>query len=470
MQSKAGFIKYVRLLHTKQTAAYPMMTRIFSIVVTALSLVQVANTAAQEKKVMVMEIKDEIDPRMSRYVELALQHADDSKADIIVIEMDTYGGVLTDAKEIVDRIMAVEVPVWVFINSDAASAGALISIACDSIYMAPGASIGAATVVDASGEKAPDKYQSYMRSIMRSTAEERGRNPTIAEGMVDENVELDSVKKVGQVITFSTSEAIRNGYCEGKVSSIEEILAQNKITSYQIDRFALQATDRIIAFFLNPFISGLLILAIIGGLYFEMQSPGVGFPGIAALIALVLYLVPYYLNGLAENWEIIALFAGFVLLALEVFVIPGFGVAGFSGIIVTVGALVLIMINNHAFDFEFVRMNDIFIALAATLSGILGGIVLLFVGSARLANTRFYKRVALTSTQERADGYAAHVNAEVMTGKKGTTQTVLRPSGKVKINGHLYDAMTRGEFIDKGKEVEVIGEAGSSLQVKEIDA
>jgi membrane-bound serine protease (ClpP class) len=470
MQSKAGFIKYVRLLHTKQTAAYPMMTRIFSIVVTALSLVQVANTAAQEKKVMVMEIKDEIDPRMSRYVELALQHADDSKADIIVIEMDTYGGVLTDAKEIVDRIMAVEVPVWVFINSDAASAGALISIACDSIYMAPGASIGAATVVDASGEKAPDKYQSYMRSIMRSTAEERGRNPTIAEGMVDENVELDSVKKVGQVITFSTSEAIRNGYCEGKVSSIEEILAQNKITSYQIDRFALQATDRIIAFFLNPFISGLLILAIIGGLYFEMQSPGVGFPGIAALIALVLYLVPYYLNGLAENWEIIALFAGFVLLALEVFVIPGFGVAGFSGIIVTVGALVLIMINNHAFDFEFVRMNDIFIALAATLSGILGGIVLLFVGSARLANTRFFKRVALTSTQERADGYAAHVNAEVMTGKKGTTQTVLRPSGKVKINGHLYDAMTRGEFIDKGKEVEVIGEAGSSLQVKEIDA
>jgi membrane-bound serine protease (ClpP class) len=407
---------------------------------------------------------------MSRYVELALKHADDSKADIIVIEMDTYGGVLTDAKEIVDRIMAVEVPVWVFINSDAASAGALISIACDSIYMAPGASIGAATVVDASGEKAPDKYQSYMRSIMRSTAEERGRNPTIAEGMVDENVELDSVKKVGQVITFSTSEAIRNGYCEGKVSSIEEILAQNKITSYQIDRFALQATDRIIAFFLNPFISGLLILAIIGGLYFEMQSPGVGFPGIAALIALVLYLVPYYLNGLAENWEIIALFAGFVLLALEVFVIPGFGVAGFSGIIVTVGALVLIMINNHAFDFEFVRMNDIFIALAATLSGILGGIVLLFVGSARLANTRFYKRVALTSTQERADGYAAHVNAEVMTGKKGTTQTVLRPSGKVKINGHLYDAMTRGEFIDKGKEVEVIGEAGSSLQVKEIDA
>lgn len=143
---------------------------------------------AQRKKVMVMEIKAEIDPRTSRYVELALAHAKKSNAEILLIEMDTYGGILTDAKEIVDKIMKVEQPVWVFINTDAASAGALISIACDSIYMSPGASIGAATVVDATGEKAPDKYQSYMRSIMRSTAEERGRDPRIAEGMVDEGI------------------------------------------------------------------------------------------------------------------------------------------------------------------------------------------------------------------------------------------------------------------------------------------
>jgi membrane-bound serine protease (ClpP class) len=422
---------------------------------------------AQEKKVEVMEIKNEIDPRMTRYVELAFDHAKATKADIVVIEMDTYGGVLTDAKEIVDMIMSYKKPVWVFINSDAASAGALISIACDSIYMAPGASIGAATVVDGSGEKAPDKYQSYMRSIMRSTAEEHGRNPTIAEGMVDEQVELEGIKKVGQVITFSTSEAIQHGYCEGKVESIEEILTKNNITNYKIDFFKLSTSDRIIAFFLNPFISGLLILAIIGGIYFEMQTPGVGFPGAAAVIALVLYLVPYYLNGLAQNWEIIALFVGIVLVALEVFVIPGFGVAGFAGISITIGSMVLIMVNNNAFDFEFVRMNDILIALAATIGGLMGGIILLFVGGARLANTKFYKRVALTTTQERTEGYTSNVNKEVMSGKRGITQTVLRPSGKIIIDGHMYDAFTRGEFIDKGKTVEVISEAGSSLQVKE---
>jgi membrane-bound serine protease (ClpP class) len=146
------------------------------------------NAQNEKKKVMVMEIKAEIDPRMARYVKLALEHAETTKADIIVIDMDTFGGALNDAKEIVDRLMDVKVPLWVFINSDAASAGALISIACDSIYMSPGATIGAATVVDGSGGAAPDKYQSYMRSIMRSTAEENGRDPRIAEGMVDENV------------------------------------------------------------------------------------------------------------------------------------------------------------------------------------------------------------------------------------------------------------------------------------------
>lgn len=425
---------------------------------------------AQQKRVMVMEIKNEIDPRMTRYVELALRHAEETKADIVIIEMDTYGGILTDAKDIVDKIMGYKKPIWVFINSDAASAGALISIACDSIYMSPGASIGAATVVDGSGEKAPDKYQSYMRSIMRSTAEENKRDPTIAEGMVDEQVEIDSVKKIGQVITFSTSEAIKYGYCEGKVESIDEILKKNKVTDYEINRFYLSSTDRIIAFFLNPFISGLLILAIIGGIYFEMQAPGIGFAGIAALVALILYLVPYYLNGLAENWEIIAFFIGLVLIALEVFVIPGFGVAGFAGITITVGSLVLIMINNDAFDFEFVRTNDILVALAAAMGGLLGGVVLLFVGGARLANTKFYKRIALTDTQERTEGYTSNVNKDVMKGKKGMTQTVLRPSGKVTIEGQLYDAFTRGEYIDKGQAVEVISEAGSSLQVKQLES
>lgn len=422
--------------------------------------------AQPKQKVMVMEIKAEIDPRMERYVRLALEHAQDTKADIIVIEMDTYGGVLTDAKEIVDKLMNVEKPLWVFINSDAASAGALISIACDSIYMAPGATIGAATVVNgAGGEAAPDKYQSYMRSIMRSTAEENGRDPRIAEGMVDEAIMIDSVKQAGKVITFTTNEAIQYGFCEAKVESIEEILKRNRVEKYEIDYFKLGATEKIIAFFLNPFISGLLILVIIGGIYFELQTPGVGFPLFAAITALVLYLVPYYLNGLATYWEIIALFVGLGLLAVEIFVLPGFGVAGIAGITLTVSALILIMLNNDFFNFDFVPLGDILMAGGAAVGGLAGGLLLLFFGGARLAETRAFQRLALTDTQASTQGYTVNPLPN-MVGKKGTAQTVLRPSGKVLIDQEVYDAFTRGDYIEKGEPIEVVSMEGVTLRVR----
>src|SRR5699024_10056065 len=147
----------------------------------------------------------------------------------------------------------------------------------------------------------------------------------------------------GQVITFSTSEAIKYGYCEGQVGSLEEILELNHIEEYQLEQFELSATEKIIAIFLNPFISGILVLIIIVGIYFELLTPGVGFPILAAFIALVLYLTSYYLNGLAENWEIIVFFIGIALLLVEIFVIPGFGVAGISGLVLMVGSLILVM-------------------------------------------------------------------------------------------------------------------------------
>lgn len=421
---------------------------------------------AQKTKVMLMEIKTEIDTRTNRYVELALRHAQTTNADFVVIEMDTYGGVMTDAKEIVDMIMDFKKPIVVYINSDAASAGALISIACDSIYMSPGASIGAATVVGGDGEKAPDKYQSYMRGIMRSTAETNHRDPRIAEGMVDESFAIPGIKQEGQVITFSTSEAIKNGFCEAQVSSLDDVLHANNINDYEIDRFELDVADTIIAFFINPFISGILILIIIGGIYFELQTPGATFPILAAGIALVLYLIPYYLNGLADNWEIIALFIGFLLIAAEVFVIPGFGVAGISGIILTVCSLILIMVNNNAFDFEFVPPASILYAVAAAFGGLLGGICLLFIGGSKIADTKFFKRIALTDTQESKKGYTSSFMKEPMLGKKGIAHTVLRPSGKVMIEGQLYDAFTRSEFIEKGQSVEVVGEDTTSLRVR----
>lgn len=419
--------------------------------------------------VLHMKVQANIDPRTNRYTELGLDHAREIGADYVILELDTYGGALNDADEIRTRILEFEIPVYAYINKDAASAGALISIACDSIYMARGSSIGAATVVTQDGTAAPDKYQSYMRSIMRSTAEAQGRNPKIAEGMVDEDIEVDSIATEGKVITFSVSEAIKWGFCEAEVASIDDIMERSQVTDYELIEFTLDWSEKVIALFLNPFISGILILIIIGGIYFELQTPGVGFPILASVIATILYFIPYYLNGLAENWEIAVFVVGIALIAVEVFVLPGFGIAGIAGLIATIGALILVMLNNDAFDFSFVDPKEIFYAISSTGLALLGAIILMFFGGIRLTNSKFFNRIALVDVQDKEEGYTSSFYKEkTLVGKQGTAYTNLRPSGKVMIDGEIYDAYTRGNYIAEQSPIEVISDEGTSLKVKEI--
>jgi membrane-bound serine protease (ClpP class) len=445
-----------------------MMRIFFILAALTFTIHSVSGQDSTKVKVFKMDIKAEIDPRTNRYTKLALEAAEEQKADYVIIEMDTYGGLVNDANDIRTRILGFDKPIYVFINEDAASAGALISIACDSIYMAPGANIGAATVVVGDGTQAPDKYQSYMRSIMRSTAQENGRDPKIAEGMVDEDIEIEGVSEAGDVITFSTDEAIANGFCEGKVNSVEEILEKNNISDYELIEYKLGSTEKIISFFLNPFISGILILVIIGGIYFELQTPGVGFPIAASIVALILYLVPYYLNGLAANWEIIMFFIGLILLGVEIFVIPGFGVAGISGIILMVGSLILVMLDNDLFDFSLVDGGAITRAVIIVCSALIIGFVLTFIGGVQFTGTKLFRRIALTTVQDSKMGYTSKVSTESFLGRRGIAHTVLRPSGKIMIDDDLHDAYTRGGFIEKGAEVEVINEEGTSLMVKEV--
>ncbi|MEQ8241522.1 MAG: NfeD family protein [Cyclobacteriaceae bacterium] len=418
-------------------------------------------------KVLHLKVQASIDPRTNRYTELGLEKAQELNVDYVILELDTYGGALNDADEIRTRILNYDKPIYAFINKDAASAGALISIACDSIYMAKGSSIGAATVVTQDGAAAPDKYQSYMRSIMRSTAEAKGRNPLIAEGMVDEDIDLDSIATEGKVVTFSVSEAMKYGFCEAQVENIDEIMQRSGVENYEIEEFKLSTTDKIIALFLNPAVSGVLILIIIGGIYFELQTPGVGFPILASLIAAILYFTPYYLNGLAENWEIIAFFIGVILIALEVFVIPGFGVAGISGLILMLGSLILVMLNNDALDFSFVKADDLFYAVITTLAGLIGSFMIMFVGGVRLTESNAFKRIALNETQETDAGFSSsYYKSKSLVGKIGVAKTILRPSGRIEIEDEMYDAYSRGEYIDAGTSIEVISDEGTSLKVK----
>ena len=301
---------------------------------------------------------------------------------------------------------------------------------------------------------------------MRSTAEAKGRDPKIAEAMVDEDIEVDSISTEGKVITFSTQEAIKFGFCDAELNSIEEILERQGVKAYSITKYELGSTEDIISFFLNPVVSSVLILLILGGLYFEMQTPGIGFPIIASITALVLYLVPYYLNGVAENWEIILFFIGIIFIALEVFVIPGFGIFGIIGLFTSLSSLILIMLNNDMFDFTFVLSRDLIASsLSVFISVFSFGLLVLF-GGIKLTDSEAFKKIALGETQEISKGYISKKYSDKLLNMKGKSFTVLRPSGKVIIDEKIYDASTSGEYIEKNKNIIVTNNEGSSLKVK----
>lgn len=439
---------------------------------------------AGEKVVYKLNIKQEITKATWRQTKQAFDAADSVGATLFLIHMNTYGGTVQDADSIRTRILQSKIPVVVFVDNNAASAGALISLACDSIYMRPGGSIGAATVVNQTGAAMPDKYQSYMRSTMRATAEAHGkdtlivagdtlftwrRDPMIAEAMVDPRVYIEGIIDTGKVLSFTPEEAIRNNYCEGLAETVDEVLVKNGHENARIVEYKPTWIEKIIGFLVHPVISGLLIMAIIGGIYFEMQSPGIGFALGVAILGAILYFAPLYLEGLAEHWEILLFIAGLILLGVEIFVTPGFGVPGIFGISFIFLGLLLSLLHNVRFNFEGVSLWKVGIAMATVATGVTAG----FGGALWLGNKLFSARrgpfghLALQKVQEVSEGYVSIDNTLLLLkGKTGTAKTVLRPSGKVEIEGEVYDAVTSGEFIEKGATVTVLRIEATQLYVE----
>jgi membrane-bound serine protease (ClpP class) len=445
------------------------------------------NLSAQEKTeklVYKLNIKQEITKATWRQMQQAFEAADTIGADVFLIHMNTYGGTVLDADSIRTRILQSRIPVYVFVDNNAASAGALISIACDSIYMRPGGSIGAATVVNQTGQAMPDKYQSYMRSTMRATAEAHGkdtvftetdtiyrwrRDPKIAEAMVDPSVFIEGIIDTGKVLTFTASEAMEHGYCEGTAENVQEVLGKVGIREYKIVEYEPSFIERIIGWLVHPVISGLLIMAIVGGIYFEMQTPGIGFPLGVAVLAAILYFAPLYLEGLAENWEIVVFILGIILVFVEIFVTPGFGVLGIAGVTLIFAGLVLSLIDNVHFDFEHVDMLRVGVAITTVVLGIFGGFVLsLYLGDKLFtAKTGPFRNMSLQSVQRVDEGFVSiETSMFALKGKTGVAKTVLRPGGKVLVEGDVYDAVAETGFIDRGENIVVTKVEATQLYVE----
>lgn len=410
--------------------------------------------SAQGQHVYRFDIKEDIGPNAWRQVKNAYAKAEEAKVDLMFIEMNTFGGMVNFADSIRSRILDSPLETVVFINHNAASAGALISLASDRIYMSKGSSIGAASVVDQTGQLLPEKHQSYMRGLMRATAEAKGRDPKVAEAFVDGDVDLPN-KPAGKVLTLTSAEAVGIGLVEAEASSMADVLAAEGIDLPQVTTHQVTTIDRIIAFLINPAVSGLLILLIIGGIYFEMQTPGIGFALVVAIIAAALFFAPLYIQGLADNWEIALFVVGVILILLELFVIPGFGVAGTLGIVFLVCGLAFSMVVNDYFDFSIAEPGMLLNSFLLVIASMVTATIVMVIFGKSLLNTRAFKRLVLQDEQRSTEGYtSSKVNLELVS-KEGVAKTVLRPSGKVEIEGKWYDAVALDGFIDIGEEIYV---------------
>ena len=401
-----------------------------------------------------IRLNQDVDPSSQRLVTLGLEKAVQAQADYVLLDLNTYGGAVNAADSIRAAILHSEIPVVAFINMQAASAGALISIACDSIYMKTGSSIGAATVVDQTGKVMPDKYQSFMRGMMRSTAQANGRDPQIAESMTD----------TANVLSMTPTEAIEVGYCEGICESEYEV-AQKVIgdNAFIIKNMEDDMTwlDKVIQFLLNPLLQSIFMMIIIGGIFVEIRTPGIGLPLLTAIAGALLYFAPGYLGHLVSYWEILLFVAGIALIAIEIFVIPGFGVCGVTGILAVVASLAFAMVDNielfhwdGSLNLEPLLM-PLGIVIISASAAIFGSVWLV----KKLYETRSFDHIALRQEMKSDEGFTGVVTGlETLVGETVTVFTDLRPSGKVITkDGRIYEATLKfGGFASKGNTLKVV--------------
>lgn len=453
------------------------MTRIISFITLFFT---VLTASANRQPVYVLDFNDEVGSTTWNYTRNAIDEARRQNARLFVVKLNTYGGTVLHADSIRSALLHLDIPTVAFIDNNAASAGALIALACDSVYMRPDATMGAATVVNGDdGQAMPDKYQSYMRAMMRATAEHHGRyrdsdsilqwrrSPAIAEAMVDPRVVVDGLIDSTKVLTFTAREAVDWHYADGMADNLNQVLQQLKAADVPTITYTPTWVDRLMGFFTNPIVQSFLIMIIIGGIYFELHTPGMGFPSVAAITAATLYFLPLYLTGIVSSWIVLVFLGGFILMLFEIFVVPGFGVTGITGGIMMIFALFMGLLDNFSFYPESFDLSGFWSAFATFIAGILLAIGLIWFMMSRYA-PKFIRRTTVLVTELKVkDGFIG-VDASLAdyVGRRATTITPLRPSGKIEIEAKTFDAVSTLGFIDAGVRVKVVRYENAQLYVE----
>ena len=476
-------------------------------------------------RVLVIPIREEIDLSTAVYVERAMTDLATQGIDLVVVEVDTYGGRIDAMVRIVRVFLASleeqGVPVVAFINEKAISAGSIISVSCDRIYIASGGKIGAAAVV-ASGPQGPinlpesieEKYTSFARAQARAGAQAKGYPPAIAEAWVDRqkevieyeidgkreffseddydrrrsDLELDElafaeaekrmreirvISRKGELLTMTHQEAIEVGLATAVVNSRAELWKALGIESPEVIEAAHNWSEYVFGWLASPGVKGLLLMLGLLGLYIEFKIPGFGLPGFFGLTCLVLFFFSQYFMGIAGYTGVIVFLVGVVLVLIEVFVIPGFGVTGVTGIILMLAGIFLSMQDfvipdfEKPWDIDLFRTNVIVMSLA-----VVGSAILMWIIARFLPKTPFFGRIILASTGPAGELKASATIAPtgvVEPGAAGEITTACRPAGRARFGEKFLDVVAEGQFIEPGSSVEVIKVEGNRIVVKKVD-
>lgn len=410
---------------------------------------------------MVVPVEKVIDGGLAEFIRRSVKEAEEKGVEGIIFHVDTPGGRIDSAVDIKDTILSARVATIAYVDKNAISAGSLISLACDSIYMSTGASIGAATAVDLQGKKAPEKMISYFRAQMRATAEANNRRADIAEAMVDDDIEIEGITEKGKLLTLTYTEALKLGISDGTAETFEDMMVLLGREDAVLEWVKPNWAENVVRFLTHPIVSSLLMSVGFLGLLMEIRTPGWGIGGTIALIALTLFFGSHYIVELAGVGELLLFAAGLVLLTLEIFVIPGFGVAGVSGIALIIVSLYLSLVGRLPVTGEYLRaVYTIGGAFAVTVIGTL--LLLRF-----LPRTSLYRKLTLATVESTEEGFSSADTLTDLEGAHGIAISTLRPAGKADISGRRMDVVTEGEYIEEGSPVVVIEVRGVRVVVRE---
>lgn len=407
-------------------------------------------------------IEGDIDLGLAPYVRRVIKEAEKNFAQAIIFRINTFGGRVDAATQIKDAILNSKITTVAFVDKRAISAGALITLSCEKIVMVPGASMGASTVVDQAGQKQSEKYQSYMRSEMRATAEKNKRRTDIAQGMVDEKIIVPDLQDDStKLITLTSEEALKYGMADTVLTSMSAV--QEYLNLEEADMITLESnwSEDLVRFINNPIISSLLIMIGLIGLYTEIKTPGWGLPGTAGVIALALFFGTGYILEIASVLEIILFVVGVALLLVELFFIPGFGIFGIAGIVLMIGSLFLGLLG----DFKMLEMESIYFAIIQLGSTFVATVITAYLLSKILPKTEMWNKMILNDNIVAKSGYASVPDLSHLIGVEGTAFTDLRPSGTAMLNGQRIDVVSEGNFINRDSSIYVKAIEGSKVVV-----